>query len=460
MAPTANVVICGAGIAGIAAAYHLTVRQGVQEVLLVDERPPLTLTSDKSTEAYRNWWPGPDDAMVRLMNRSIDLLEALAHETGNAFHLNRRGYVYATADPDRARYLQQAAEQATRLGAGPLRYHRGRADDPPYLPASPHGFKGEPTGADLLLDPALIQTHFPYLSERTVALLHVRRCGWFSAQQMGIYLLEQARARGARFQQARVEEVELVGGRVRAVRLAGQDGTTTTVATSTFVNAAGPFLKIVGRMVGVDLPVFSERHAKLAFNDYLGVVPREAPFLIWADPQHLPWSEEERAFLAESEEGRRLLGEMPAGVHTRPEGGPGSTTLLMLWAYDTHPVEPTFPPAFDPLFPEIVLRGLTTMIPGLRAYWERMPRPVVDGGYYTKTRENRPLIGPLPVEGAYVIGALSGFGMMAACAAGELLATHVVGGTLPSYAPAFTLARYEDPAYLARWEQAGESWQL
>ena len=34
---------------------------------------PLSLTSDKSTECYRNWWPGPGDAMVRLMNRSIDL---------------------------------------------------------------------------------------------------------------------------------------------------------------------------------------------------------------------------------------------------------------------------------------------------------------------------------------------------------------------------------------------------
>jgi glycine/D-amino acid oxidase-like deaminating enzyme len=64
-----------------------------------------------------------------------------------------------------------------------------------------------------------------------------------------------------------------------------------------------------------------------------------------------------------------------------------------------------------------------------------------------KTFENRPLIGPLPVEGAYVVGALSGFGVMAACAAGELLAAHIAGGTLPAYAPAFRLARYTDPAY-------------
>ena len=87
------------------------------------------------------------------------------------------------------------------------------------------------------------------------------------------------------------------------------------------------------------------------------------------------------------------------------------------------------------------------MIPGMGAYLEKMPKPRVDGGYYCKTPENRPLIGPLPVEGAYVIGALSGFGIMACMAAGELLAAHVSGGKLPDYAPAFLPGRYEDPAY-------------
>ena len=75
---SADAVICGAGIAGISTAWQLAVKHGMKNVVLVDERPPMTLTSDKSTEAYRNWWPGPDDAMVRLMNRSIDLLEELA----------------------------------------------------------------------------------------------------------------------------------------------------------------------------------------------------------------------------------------------------------------------------------------------------------------------------------------------------------------------------------------------
>lgn len=449
---TANVVICGAGIAGVSAAYHLAVRRGLQHVVLVDERAPFTLTSDKSTECYRNWWPGPGDAMVSLMNRSIDLMEELAHESGNAFNMSRRGYLYATADPTRVPLLRRAADESAALGAGPVRRYPGDAS---YRPAPPQGYVGQPAGADLLLDPGLIRKHFPYLSEHTVAVLHARRCGWLSAQQLGVYLLEKARERGVAFISARVQGIDVTHGRVRAVRLQSGD----VIATDRFVNAAGPFLNEVGAMLGVDLPVFSELHAKVIFRDERGVVPRDAPLLIWIDPQILPWSEGERGLLAQSEETKRYVQELPAGVHVRPEGGPESNVLLLLWAYHTPPLEPVWPPRFDPHYFEIVLRGLATMLPGLRAYLDRAPRPAIDGGYYTKTRENRPLIGPLPVEGAYVIGALSGFGVMAACAAGELLAAHLTGGTLPHYAPAFLLDRYRAPAYqrlLDTWDETGQ----
>src|SRR5919106_481781 len=156
-----DVVICGAGIAGVAAAYHLAVRQRIPHVVIVDERAPLSLTSDKSTEAYRNWWPGPDDAMIRLMNRSIDLLEALAEETGNVFRMNRRGYVYATADPSHAADLERVAETAAAMGAGPLRRHPSPAH-PGYVPAPAAEDRGPPPRADLLEDPALIRRHFSY----------------------------------------------------------------------------------------------------------------------------------------------------------------------------------------------------------------------------------------------------------------------------------------------------------
>src|SRR5262245_57657010 len=103
----AEIVIAGAGMAGVAAAHHFAVRDGVRGVVLVDPREPLSLTSSKGTEAYRNYWPGPDDTMVRFMNRSIDLLDGLDRDTGHAFELNRRGYVFLTADPAEAECLRR-----------------------------------------------------------------------------------------------------------------------------------------------------------------------------------------------------------------------------------------------------------------------------------------------------------------------------------------------------------------
>jgi len=442
---SAEVVICGAGIAGVVAAYHLTVQQGVANVVLVDERSPLTLTSDKSTECYRNWWPGPGRAMVDLMNRSVDWLEKLADESDNYFHLNRRGYVYLTAVAQTAVSLQQAAAATAALGAGELRVHDGRAAA--YQPAHPHDYHDQPGGADLLLGSELIRAHFPFVAPEVVAALHVRRAGWLSAQQLGMYLWQRAREKGARLVNGRVTGIETRNGRVHSVQVAA-DGGSMSLAAPCFVNAAGPFLAPVARMLGVDLPVYNELHGKIAFEDTLGVIDRDAPMMIWQDAITLPWAAEEAEFLAEQESTRHLLASLPPGAHLRPEGGPGSQTLLMLWPYHTavhHP--PQWPLRFDPEFPDVLVRGLSRLAPGLAAYFERMSKPLIDGGYYTRTAENRPLIGPLPVEGAYVLGALSGFGIMAALAAGELLAAHITGAALPDYAAAFSLSRYDDPGY-------------
>ncbi len=445
MGEIAEIVICGAGIAGIAAAYQLAVKQGVQNVVLVDEREPLTLTSDKSSECYRNWWPGPGDTMVRFMNRSIDLLEGLAEESGNYFSMNRRGYVWLTAVPEQAQAMRQTAAAITRLGAGELRRH-SRPDS--YAPSSGEGYDKALDGADLLPAPALIQTHYPFVTDTAVSLLHARRCGWLSAQQLGMYMLQAAKEQGARLVQGRVADVGVLDGRIQSVQV-DQNGDSLHIATEKYIIAAGPLLKQAGDMIGVDFPVFNELHGKISFADPLGVIPRAAPLMIWNDPVYLEWSAEERAELAAYEETSWLVEQFPAGVHFRPEGGPGAKTVLAIWTYDVAKQEPVWPPAFPDEYGEVILRGLVRMVPGLGAYLGKMGRPFIDGGYYCKTRENRPLIGPLPVEGAYVIAALSGYGIMASMAAGELLAAHVTGGNLPDYAPDFLLSRYDDPAYRA-----------
>ena len=96
----------------------------------------------------------------------------------------------------------------------------------------------------------------------------------------------------------------------------------------------------------------------------------------------------------------------------------------------------------------------------MKNYFDKMPRPHLDGGYYTKTCENRPLVGQLPVEGAFVIGAVSGYGIMSAPATGELLARHVTGETLPEYASALAPSRYDDPGYVKQLDSMQNSGEL
>lgn len=450
MSRTADVVVIGAGIAGVSAAYHLAVKHDAGRVVVVDPLPPLTLTSDKSTECYRNWWP--NQPMIGLMNRSIDLLEQMATESGNVFGLNRRGYVFVTGDEERFQRMVVDAHHTSTLGAGPVRFHPGPI---PYRNSPVEGFHGAPEGADLLVGSTTVRDHFPYLTDKAVGAVHVRRAGWFSAQQLGAWMLDRARDAGAELVVDEVTGIDLDDRRVRGVHLAiAGDINTTSV-----VDAGGPMSTRIAAMAGVGLPLFSELHLKVAYREHLGVVPRDAPMIIWSDPQHIDWSDEERAALAD--EGRAdLLGEMPIFCHGRPEGGMDSPYLLALWEYHGRVHDPVWPLPEDPLYPEVVMRGLTTLVPGLGAYLDRLPQSEVDGGYYTKTTENRPLIGPAGPRGFYLAAGFSGFGVMVASGAGDLVARHITGQELPDYAESFLLSRYEDPEYMQSIGTSADTGQL
>jgi glycine/D-amino acid oxidase-like deaminating enzyme len=454
---TSRIVVCGAGIAGISAAYQLAVTHGCDNVILVEEGNPLSLTSDKSTESYRNWWPGPDQSMTAFMNHSIDLIEAIARDTDNRINLNRRGYLFASAEPGKAAWLHQMAKLAEAHGAGPVRMHESGRDS--YQPSPEHGFDSPLTGADIITDVDLIRRHFPCLAPETRVVAHARRAGWLSAQQLGMVMLEAARENGVRLLRGRMVGVDTHGGRVSAVHIE-RSGQRETLAATHLVLAAGPMLKSLAGQLGVALPIYAERHLKISMPDTLAAIPRSAPMLIWLDGQHLPWSDDERAILAADDATRWLTQPFPGGVHGRPDGSGSATTLLVLFNYENRATDVVFPLAEEEHYAEIALRGMTTMVPALQAYIDRGVRPYVDGGYYVRTRENRPLIGPTPVAGVFISGAYSGFGIMASCAGGDLIARHVLEAELPRYAPAFTLARYQDPSYLALLGNWGDDGQL
>jgi glycine/D-amino acid oxidase-like deaminating enzyme len=341
-------------------------------------------------------------------------------------------------------WLREQAGRLETYGAGPVREHPGAQ---PYQPVVGEAWDGIPDGSDLLLDRALIGEHFAFVRDDAIAVSRVRRAGWFDAVRLGAWLLERAHAHGARIVRDSVVGISTAGGALTGVRLASGS----EISTRRMAIAAGPRLPAMLAALGIDLPVFLELHSKMQFTDRLGVVPRLAPFTIWNDPVGMiDWSAADRARFGSGANAQWLYEPFSGGLHIRPIGN--ERELLLIWTFETSPHEFVWPPVFDPHLGDVLLHGFAHVVPRASAYIGEASRGYVDGGYYTKTPENRPMVGPLPISGVFISGAVSGYGIMASHAAGELLATHMTGGTLPSYAAALSPERYADPEYRRRLE--------
>jgi glycine/D-amino acid oxidase-like deaminating enzyme len=395
-----DIAIIGAGIAGIATAYYLCTNHGKQSVLLIDPRQPMSYTSAQSGDNYRNWWPHP--VMTAFTDDSIDELDRLAQDSNNVFNMTRGGYVLASRkDPD----------------------------------------------SDGQISGDAIAANYPWLSDDIRSVTHIRRGGDISGQQLGMYMLERIRECGGRLLRGAVTGIDTN----QTFRLEiDREG---AVEAEQIVNATGPFANHVAGMLGEALPVTNLFQQKLAFEDRLGAIRRDMPFSIDLDPKILSWSDEERELLIEDPDLAWLTETMPGGTHCRPDGGARGKWVKLGWAYNQQTSEPqedlANEPTSDPQFPEIVIRGAAAFIPALKPYIDEPPtRYSHYGGYYTMTEENWPLIGPMAANNAFMVAALSGFGSMAACAAGRLCAAWVVGSDLPDYAEALSAARYDNEALM------------
>ncbi|HWD25633.1 MAG TPA: FAD-dependent oxidoreductase [Rhizomicrobium sp.] len=442
-----EILVIGAGIAGIATAYYLAVQHKRSRLLIVDEGQPMTLTSAQSGENYRNWWPHP--TMADFTNHSTDLMEEIARRSDNRIHMTRRGYLLVTRDEKPDELLQQLfagyGASASRL----IRLHEGAASN--YAPALSADWQGAPDGVDVLLGRDLIQTCYSQFDREVATGLHIRRAGDISGQQLGQYMLETMRHSGAQFQQASVVGIS------KADRFAVDvlaDGARQTIKADIIVNAAGPFAARVSSMHGEELPIFNVLQQKIAFADRNHAVDRRMPFAIDLDGQTLAWSDDEREALAAAPEFAGLLEPMPGSIHCRPDGGDHGEWIKLGWAFNEETTtEPVREPELNPHFPEVVLRAASRLQPALAQYLGALPRDRVHyGGYYPMTKENWPLIGAAKTPGVFLATALSGYGTMGACAAGDLCARAVVGAPAPGFARSLSLARYEDKALMDELE--------
>lgn len=439
-----DVAVIGAGIVGIACAYYLVKQQGIRNVALLDPRDPMSLTSAQSGENYRNWWPHP--VMTAYTDHSIDLMEAIARETGERINMTRRGYALVTRRSLPADLIDDLHRGYSSSPDQPIRVHE-KGSPASYDPPVSARWDRAPQGVDVLCGPNLIRTAFPSWAEDIRTVLHIRRAGSISGQQLGQYMLEAIREGGGRLIRGEVTAIESTTP--FALNIQTADGSFVLHADK-LVNAAGPLFADIARMLGEDLPVTCVFQQKIAFEDREQAIPRGMPFTIDLDGQTIVWSNEEREILSEDPEAAKLLQPMPGGIHCRPDGAEDGKWIKLGWAYNEHQTNPRNEDPTDPQFPDSVIRAASRLHPKLEAYIGRLPRSAHHyGGYYTMTAENWPLIGPMRTQGAFMAGALSGFGTMAACATGSICAAWAAGGEVPSYARSLSLSRYEDAALMS-----------
>lgn len=446
-----DIAIIGAGITGIATAYYLCEKYKRNSIILIDARDPMTYTSAQSGDNYRNWWPS--EIMTQFTDHSIGLMHDIARQSSNVLQMKQRGYALATRRSNIDGLLTTLESNYTNTD-GLVRVHHG-SNSNSYIKPHNDDWNSQVDGVDVLSNKLLIQSTFPAFSTEIEHVLHIRKAGDISGQQMGAYMLEKIKPLGCQRLRGYVENI--VKNDRYTLEISTQQESVLLNA-EIVINAAGPYVGDVANMLGTKLPIENVFHQKIAFEDTQNAVPRNQPFSIDIDEATLSWSNQDRAALEQDSNLAWLTKPIDGGIHCRPEGT--GRWVKLGWAYNRkasqlkkHQVLMDDPMA-DPSFPEIVIRGAARLNPSLEPYINELPKGRVHyGGYYTMTKENWPLIGPLNQDGAFVVGALSGFGSMSSCAAGSLCADWVCGSTLPKYAHALSLNRYKDPELIARMSE-------
>jgi glycine/D-amino acid oxidase-like deaminating enzyme len=224
----ADVVVVGAGIAGVAAAYYLARRK--VDVLLIDRSGPAAEAS--SGNAGMIGESGGDPAnIMRLQQRSVALYREAARTFADDFELVMDGRVrLALTEEEVARFEALVARQNAAGIAGEMLY-----------------------GAD-------VQRLEPVLSEKVIAAAWFPGDGKIHPTKATNAFFNAALAAGANFRGGvKAVGVELASGRVAGV--ATDQG---TIAAERVVLAAGAWTPYLAATVGLVVPVFPGKGHMLA----------------------------------------------------------------------------------------------------------------------------------------------------------------------------------------------------
>lgn len=381
MRNTADAVIVGGGCMGASVAWHLAQR-GLTNVVLVEREAQLaTGSTGKNAGGVRHQFSHP--ANIELSIESIALMARFEDVVGTPIDFHQDGYLFL---------LAKAAHVATFLKN--LQLQKAHGVDVQWLsPAEAQalapgldvtGVKGATyCAADGVADPNGVTVGFAK-----------------GAQAKGVEVVRETEVTGIRLERNQVAEVRTSRG---------------NILTPLVVNAAGPWAKGIGRMLGIDVPVEPERRH----------------IFIASPPGGGSW--DETAHAGRVPTNKLLVIDFDSTFYFHREGG---GLLFGMGDPDEQPgFDITVRWDFLPKVIEVAMQRLPALADAAVSHaW---------AGLYEMTPDHNPIIGPAAdVEGFYTIAGFSGHGFQHAPAAGRILADLITGRDPKFDLSPFALGRF------------------
>ncbi len=355
MIKTADVVIIGGGISGVAIAYNL-LKKGVKKVVVLERDYLASGATGRCGAGIRQQWG--TEMNCKLTKYSCEFFENAQEElqyTGN-IEFKQGGYLILSSTQKEHEQFKKNVVLQNSLGINSKLLTLDEAKEiVPFLNTE-----------------GLISATF-HQKDGHLNPFHATQAYADAATRLGAHIHTFTE----------VTDILVEGNKIKGVRTNKGD-----IATNVVVNAAGGYSQLIGNMVGVELPVFSERHQIL-------VTEAVEPIL---DPMVMSFSL------------NLYCQQVPHGAFIMGRGDTGEPRDLRITS-GWH-------------FLEEMTKTITKVLPPLKDV--RFLRQW--SGLYNITQDRQPIYGPIDeVEGFYLAIGYSGHGFMLAPATGLIIAESILG---------------------------------
>jgi glycine/D-amino acid oxidase-like deaminating enzyme len=371
MIDSADVVVIGAGAFGASAAYHLA-RLGQRNVVLLDKFALGSQTSPRA--AGLTGQVRATDVLTRLAMRGVSKLATFSQETGQPLRFDQTGALKIARTEQHVAQLKREVARGKAWGVDVD--FVSTADARALMP--------------LLMDTGVQAiTYSPTDCNVEPSQLAVGYCR--AAEALGVTTLPNTSVVGFEVGPDGVEQVLTERG---------------PIGTSTVVDAAGAWSRLVGELAGARMPLVPTRHQLFITEPIAGVTPKMPIARVIDSNVYL-----------RHERGGLMLG----GYESNPR------------QYDMRALGPSFEMADLELDIEVLHRLGRSVRDQFPIFQESTVRIAEHrGGLPTITTDDRYLVGPIRgVRGFWVMSGCCVGGLSISPALGEVLAQWIVDGEPP-----------------------------